>query len=214
MNGRERRVRGAAGRWRQALIGALLVAALGGPVHAAEYEIEVIVFRQEAAQSAGAWRAADTLPNFGAARRLRAPTAEPDANAAPESAAFTSLPPTALRLAGVEKLLNGSPAYEVVAHVGWRQPDAATEPVYIADETAPDGFPAHPRAEGTVRLRAAGSEIRVDSDFVVLADETPVRVQARRNVRGGELHYLDHELLGILLQVTPVAADPATELSD
>jgi len=198
---------------------ALLSAVLwSGAALAEDYEVEVIVFRHTAPQAAGTWASTDSLPDVGAARRLAEPAAaEPGAEPAP----FTRLPSTALRLAGADKLLAGSAAYEIVAHEAWRQPGDAGVAVYVGDQrmespadvAAPGAATAtvlQPRAEGTLRLQVALPDMRVQSDFVVLAGETPVRVRATRNLKSGELHYLDHELLGILLQVTSLTPTPAS----
>jgi len=182
---------------------------------AADYEIEVIVFRHVVAD-AGQWAASQPLPDFGAARRLE------DA-AATEGllppASFVRLPASMHRLAGAEKLLGQAGAYEVLSHAAWRQPDGVAAPVYLADSapaapTQPDGVGLpRPRAEGSVSLQVARPQLRVQTDFVVMAGETPVRVRDSRNLRPGELHYLDHALLGILLQVTevlpPAGGEPA-----
>lgn len=227
------------GKTRRRAAGALAAVTLAwlaaGAVHAEDYEVEVIVFRHTAPQAAGAWASEEALPDFAAARRLAAPddappAVDPATGAAPGAPAFTALPPTSYRLAGAEKLLAASPAYEVVAHAAWQQPGDAGVAVYIGDPayasdalpaagapTAIDGgsalpaAPSRPRAEGSLRLQVALPEMRVQSDFVVLAGDTPVRVKATRNVKSGELHYLDHELLGILLQVTSLAPESPAE---
>jgi hypothetical protein len=64
--------------------------------------------------------------------------------------------------------------------------------------------PSHraPRVEGTVRLRT-GRLLYVDTDFVLYGEETPVRLTESRKVKLKELHYFDHPLYGVLLQVTP-----------
>jgi hypothetical protein len=183
---------------------------------AADYEVEVVVFRHAGADP-GRWALPGSLPDFAGARRL-ATTEE----AVPPPAPFTRLPPETRRLAGAAKRVSGAAAYELVAHESWRQSGAAGVAVYVADAApvpavadalAPTG---RPRAEGSVLLQETPTRLRVVADFLVLAGDTPVRVQANRNLRAGELHYLDHELLGILLQVTevvPAGAAPAGVLS-
>jgi len=191
------------------LFAALVLAlACAVPALAADYEIEVIVFRHVVAD-AGQWAASHPLPDFSTVRRL---ADDAGAEALPPPA-FVRLPATMHRLAGAEKLLARAGAYEILSHVAWRQPDSAVVPVYLADSApgvpnaAEDGLaPVGPRAEGSVSLQVARPQLRVSTDFVVMAGQTPVRVEAVRNLRPGELHYLDHELLGILLQVTEVLA--------
>jgi len=179
----------------------------GAPALAADYEVEVIVFRHVVAD-AGQWSAPQALPDFGAARRLVDEAAGETPLPPP---AFVRLPATMHRLAGAEKLLSGASVYEVLSHAAWRQPDSPVVPVYLADSApavpspAGDGSaPMRPQVEGSVTLQVAKPHLRVLTDFVVMAGATPVHVRDARNLRPGELHYLDHELLGILLQVTEV----------
>lgn len=201
----------------------LALPALAVPAFADDFEVEVIVFRHAAQAAGGAWAATQSMPNTAGARRLGEPeTALPPGT---EPAPFTRLPSSAHRLEGAATLLASSAAYELIAHEAWRQPGDAGTPVLIAetlsaavpaapapDATLTPALPAQPRAEGTVVLQVAEPDMRVATDFVVLAGDTPIRVRATRNLRSGELHYLDHEVLGILLQVTslaPVAPPPA-----
>ena len=203
------------GRAGRALLLAMLWPSLQ-PVLADDFEVEVIVFRHTAQAAAGTWAASETGPALGSARRLADAEEHPAPDAEPMP--FTKLPSTAHRLAGADRLLAGSSVYEVVSHTAWRQPGDAGVAVYLGDEAAmtpeaaaaPDaglGLPApvRPRAEGMLRLQVDATDMRVGTDFTVLAGETPLRVRATRNLRSGELHYLDHEVLGILLQVTPMA---------
>jgi hypothetical protein len=195
-----------------------LALACAAPALAADYEVEVIVFRH-AGSDAGQWAASQPLPDFSATRRL---ADDAGAGALHPLPAFVRLPATMHRLAGAEKLLARAGAYEVLSHEVWRQPDSAVVPVYLADSAAgvPTAgesggvAPIGPRAEGSVTLQVAKPQLRVLTDFVVMASDTPVRVRTARNLRPGELHYLDHELLGILLQVTevlaPLGAAPAS----
>jgi hypothetical protein len=202
-----------AGRVLAALGFALLCAARAV---AADYEIEVIVFRHVVAD-AGQWAASQPLPDFGAARRLEDAVAT---EGLLPPASFVRLPATMHRLAGAEKLLGRAGAYEVLSHAAWRQPDGAAAPVYLADSAPaapaqPDGVGLpRPRAEGSVSLEIARPQLRVQTDFVVMAGETPVRVRDSRSLRPGELHYLDHALLGILLQVTEVLPPAGGEPAD
>lgn len=184
---------------------------------AADYEIEVIVFRHAGAGAEDRSPSGTlAVPPVGQA------LAEPDP-ALPVPAAFSRLPPTMWRLSGAARRLSGSAAYEVLVHEAWRQPGEAHVPVRLADAMpvpdAPDSGsagvpPPQPRVEGSVLLAQAGPRLRVVTDFLVRVGEQAVRVQDARSVRTGDLNYLDHELLGILLQVTevlPPAEASATE---
>lgn len=201
---------------------------------AGNYEIEVIAFRYASTAATGEWSATDSKPDLRAARQL-APAAGGVATADVSSASdlpFVALDPSTYRLAGAEALLRRTAGYEVLAHAAWRQPGDAAQAVYLSDLPAaaaaePAATPPVAQLEGVLRLQVAEPDIRINTDFVVLAGTTPVRVRAQRNVRSGELHYLDHELLGILLQVTaldapttpidavtPSAAAPAGPITD
>jgi hypothetical protein len=110
----------------------------------------------------------------------------------------------------------------VLRHVAWRQPSFAGTPggapsVYLRDESppaagqagapqpAPDagaGIVRSPRFEGTVRLRI-GRYVYFDCDLLFMQESTPIRLFESRRMRLGELHYLDHPLFGVLVQVLP-----------
>jgi hypothetical protein len=173
----------------------------------------------------------EDLPEFG--DELEAPDPEPKAgsdtntdpraNTKPMPVAFHTLPESELRLTGAASRMARDNAVEVLQHLAWRQPSFAGSPggaprVYLRDEAArvaapPEAelaLPSNPgagvvralRFEGTVRLRI-GRYVYFDSDLVFMHEQTPLRLLESRRMRLGELHYLDHPLFGVIVQVLP-----------
>jgi hypothetical protein len=56
--------------------------------------------------------------------------------------------------------------------------------------------------EGAVRVSPAGSGFQLTSSFVLQQGETPLALVETRKIALDELHYLDHPLVGLLIQVT------------
>jgi Peptidoglycan-binding protein, CsiV len=178
------------------------------------YRIEVIGFRYPVAEGAS-WAAAQTAPDFSGAQRLLA-TADTNADTEALSddatpVAYATLAPTALDLAGAYQRLEQNPGYQPVFHTGWWQSASDSRPVYFTDLAAVTADAPVTGFEGTIRLAAAKEGIRVTSNFIVRLPDTAVAINEARNVVAGELHYLDHPLLGLLVQVTPRASPPSVD---
>ena len=87
---------------------------------------------------------------------------------------------------------------------------------YLSDEliTSYDGnsprldlIPS-PMIEGEIQIRI-GRVLYISTDFVKYSDGSPVRIQEQRQVKLREIHYFDHPLFGVLVQVTPyLIAEP------
>ena len=118
---------------------------------------------------------------------------------------WTVLPPSLLRLAPHAKTLSRAGPYEVLLHVGWRQPVNSRHRVRLQA-----GDP--PTLDGALQVLGSGRKMQVQKDFTLLAGENAVRVQGLQQMRAGEFRYLDHALLGMLIQVSPVnsAVEPAS----
>lgn len=167
--------------------------------------VELILFRYTAALEPARWPPATEVPDFSTATALQAGPAEGD------TAWFTALPATALRLANASNALRRAGAYEVLLHTAWRQPGRAGGPLYLRSAPPADG--SAPALEGTLQLRQAGQEIRLNGSFLVQVGEERVQVSPNQNFRPLELRYIDHALLGVLVQMRPVddgeaAAEP------
>jgi hypothetical protein len=204
----------------------LVLALLGSTAFAQEgqetaqsYEVEVIVFKHWQAGGADA-----ELPRSD----VEPPAAERVASLDSAADGMTPLPENALRLQGVYQVLARSKDYQPLLHVGWRQQGLGREQapaVAIPAEWAPgqEEPPAlyglikvykerflhavvdlrHQLADaqqGTAQIQAA------DGSMVAIAPPPAIVHQQERRMRSGELHYLDHPSLGVLIQVTPVEA--------
>ena len=187
-------------RWAGVILLSLLTLAV--PASAApSFTVEVIAFRYSDSAQASMWAADEQAPALGGATPLR----EAVKGEAPDY--FTALPASALRLGGASAVLRKTAGYEVLLHTAWRQPGRAAGPISLSSPVLSDE--AAPALEGTFRLREAGQEIRVSGEFWVLLDTQRVKVSPNQNLRVGELRYIDHALLGLLVQVLPEMPDGA-----
>lgn len=198
----------------------LLLIAMPGAAQARWYQIEIIVFARNT-PDAGAteyWPEDPGTPSITEAQRLLARDIGNEA--------YSRLPGSELSL---ETLYGGLVAsrgqYEPLLHLAWRQPapqDRRTLPVYLS--TGPGSSGAPPRLEGTLKLRV-GRYLHAELDLLltrlepeaagaVPANDTGLpqgpayrsyRLRDHRRMRSGELHYIDHPLMGVLLLVKPHA---------
>jgi hypothetical protein len=73
--------------------------------------------------------------------------------------------------------------------------------------------PIEERVEGTVQI-SAGRLLYVATDFVNYFGESAVRITEQRKVKLKEIHYFDHPLFGVIVQVTPYRIAAPASLSD
>lgn len=210
------------------LRGVLMLMLLLAPGLAAArwYQVDVVVFRYTVASSAGGeeWPAMTELPDFGAGMDLLidlpALADEPrDAQVESETGpiAFKSLERNERRLSDVERRLRNSSEYAPLLSAAWRQPSfgvSGAKRVHLSaidshaaariSQSTDSGVsvPATPGIEGTVTLKVA-RQMSVDIDFIYDHDGTPVRLKAARSMKLREVHYFDHPLFGVLVQVVP-----------
>jgi len=202
--------------WRGGLV-ALLPLMNASAMAAEWYQIEVIAIRYPAGDS-GSWAAAEVLPDFTTATRLvpGSEEAEPDVLT---PVGYRQLPESALKLAGAYQLLARDGALEPLFHAGWYQPAEGSRAVYLSTVSAaalplPDAVtPAaeKPLLEGTVKLALGAAPFRLDSTFIVQTAQTPIVLTETRRLKLDELQYLDHPLVGFLVQVTALATTGDTE---
>lgn len=219
-------------RW---LVLAALLPVLAAPLPASArwYQVEVVVFRHlEGTEGGGEhWPELADLPEFGRAVELITTlpemSDEPLGAAAAGPIAFRSLDREERRLAGVERRLRNAGEYELLFGAGWRQPSfgvARAKWVYVSDVPAArtvelEGGSASfsprvaPRAEGLVRIKVSRL-LHVDVDFLYYHDGTPVRLTETRKLKLREIHYFDHPLFGIVLQVSPYVRPDAPDAED
>lgn len=212
-----------------ALLGMILTA-LAAPVMAQnEYAVEVVIFRHWEAPGDDAefWPRQPRPISQSATKHLV--TLGPVASGA-DAPAFSRLPDTDLQLTGIRQRLEHSKDYKVLLHVGWRQPGlgpASAPAVVLPLNWSPpplpkvsatpagggqnpfDYVPASTRLWGTLHLfQQRYLHFQVDLRFrrgdigsapaggaVMIYPMT----QSRR-MRAGEIHYLDHPVLGVLVQ--------------
>jgi hypothetical protein len=214
------------------LTGLIIVATSASPVVWATnrwYQVEVIVFRHADSElmNREQWPDLESLPDYRDSIRLfvdlpeltdEPPVDGPNEGLAPGPLAFQSLSANQLKMSGVFRRLRNVSAYEAVLHVGWRQPgggQSRARRVYISDDPATfrgiDSDTASlrlgsqdnsRRIEGVIRVRG-GRLLHMDADFTSYGGPAPVRISERRKVKFKELHYFDHPLFGVIVQVTP-----------
>ncbi len=205
------------------------------------YAVEVIVFRHALEASASdteRWPALDSVPDYHGAQEIivnlqdfdNEPLRDkPNEVRIPAPRPFEALPRTDFKMSGVFRTLRNSAMYEPVLHVGWRQPgvgESRARSVYVSDRPASERLEADdsaerlielpitaPRIEGTIRVRA-GRLLYVTADFVNYSENSPTRIRGQRKVKLKELHYFDHPLFGVIVQVTPYRFAPPEEQDD
>jgi hypothetical protein len=204
---------------RKPLLLLLLLLAFAIPAEARWYQIELIVFARNDPRAGATeyWPEDPGTPSLAGAQPLL--------RRAGAGQAFARLPGSELQL---ERLYGGLVAshgrYEPLLHLAWRQPvggDRDALPVHLT--TDPGDSPSPPRLEGTFTL-TRNRYLHADLDLVLRrlerrppgADrdtrEDPsrqsphhqaYRMHDHRRMRSGELHYLDHPLMGVLVLVIP-----------
>ncbi len=187
------------------------------------YQVEVIVFNHnDTAATSEQWPDLESLPDFRDAINLiiDRPPDPPGSVAIPGPLAFQSLRASDLKLSGIYRRLRNLSAYTPILHIGWRQPGLGgnrARSVYISDkprlitDTSPTMLDttSHAAVEGALQIRI-GRLLHIVADFVKYGSESPVRITEQRQVKLKEIHYFDHPLFGVIVQVTPYRiADPA-----
>ena len=136
--------------------------------------------------------------------------------------AFRLVNRSELSLGAVWNKLRGSARYRPFLHAGWRLPglpSSAARPAHVSAHLVDGRSDAaqvaeRPAVHGTVTV-SLGRYLEVAVDLLYhrpSSDEAaspPVapsrfRLVAERRMRSGELHYIDHPLFGVLMQITPL----------
>ncbi|MEJ2620563.1 MAG: CsiV family protein [Candidatus Thiodiazotropha sp.] len=177
------------------------------------YQFEVLIFRRIApgAGSTEGWPLDPGIPNQTDSVRLTR-GALTDAG---KPIAYRALPAEEKRLTGAWGAMRRSRDYRPLYHIAWRQPvaspDQATpihfsvpskrksafeEPLPILEGSIKFGIKRYLHLETDILLRVAedqaGREMGYDPGL------RNYRMQEKRRMRSGKLHYLDHPVLGIL----------------
>ncbi len=160
---------------------------IGAPAQSAIYQVEVIVFERNTPDATAAGGGGG-VPG-------------PSATGVPPRA----LAPSQLLLASAARALKRSGRYTLLVHIGWQQNAEDGRPVRVTSESL--SVEGRPIVDGDVRL-AAGRELTLQALLHCLYNGQDMVLRGDRRLRLGELHYFDHPVFGMLVQVTRVNALP------
>lgn len=182
------------------------VAQQGAPTQS--YNVELLIFRNlSGAETPETWavEAASTeepqdIPDDDlGATEAPAPTAP--------TVSFPSLPPSQMKLSGMEQALRRNRAYEPVAHIGWTQPGFARDAAkYLSVSSL---VPGSSGLQGQVAL-SRGRYLHLTLDLVLDATGQPGEppqqyvLRQTRRMRSNERHYIDSPKFGVIAVITPV----------
>ena len=141
---------------------------------------------------------------------------------------YSALPSSALKLGGANDALARNARTRALVHFGWQQDGNATRPVRLRGrETVRSSDPEHgvlatelPELDGDINLRFGhGVEVHVDALLRVAktdrsghpSGERRFRLNDKRVMNYGELHYIDHPAFGVIVRVDPLDASGPVE---
>jgi hypothetical protein len=196
------------------------------------YEFEVLVFRRidKGAGSTEAWPDDPGISSFENAIPFdtRGSTTLRDNLPIP----YRPLPAEERRLGNIWAAFRNSRNYRPLYHVAWRQqvvdPEQAQSLyLYLPPDSGEPGPYNPPKLEGTLKI-GVKRYLHMEADLLLRLPVTPddgdayfmgpavrsYRLQTTRRMRSGKLHYLDHPVLGVLVQAEryePPAPEPDPE---
>ncbi len=150
-----------------------------------DYDIELILFERSGGGSQEAWPINPGSPDMQNARSL-------EKGAGP----FSIRPASVWQLKNEAARLQATSGITPLIHLAWRQPVASSkdaEPIRLRSSSTG-------KLEGTVKV-SLGRYLHVDLDLLL---DHRYRFQAHRRMRSGEIHYIDHPLMGALVLISPV----------
>lgn len=207
---------GSRGRSGIVLLFAALAATGAARAAPAWVQVEVIAFAYTQADSE-TWAASPELPDLARASALQSAEPERDAPQPEVPVAYRALAPHELKLVGAYKLLARAAGMRPLLHLGWRQPGTDSRDVRLQ---APMAVASDPRAampapppavDGVLRVAPANDDAwRLTAHCMTYAGDTPIAFSETRRLTLDELHYLDHPLFGLLVQVTAVPLPDAS----
>ncbi len=174
-------------------------------------QVEVLVFAYNNPETGSALAPGDAEPNYSGMLL------------GDGGSLYSQLPPESLKLGGANGALARHARTRALLHVGWQQDAGSTRAVRLRGrESVRSSDPERgtlatelPELDGDISLRfGRGVEAHVDALLRVAtrdaagrpAGEQRFRLNTRRIMNYGELHYLDHPALGVIVRVDPVAA--------
>ncbi len=179
-------------------------------------QVEVLVFAYNNPETGSALAPGDSEPNYSGMLL------------GDGGALYSSLPPEALKLGGANGALARHARTRALVHVGWQQDAGSTRAVRLRGrESIRSSDPERgtlatelPELDGDISLRfGRGVEAHVDALLRVAtrdsagrpAGEQRFRLNSKRIMSYGELHYLDHPALGVIVRVDQVEAETPAE---
>ncbi len=203
----------------------LLLTVVATSASARWYQVEVITFQHASGLSTGdeQWPELLALPDFSDTVDLIVDLPEMDdepvsAGSADQHAtpiAFRQLDRGEMHLAGVERRLRNSSSYEVLSATAWRQPSFGVRRarrVYLTDsdlrsltaepEPGSDAALRERHLEGIVSIKVSRL-LHIEVDYLYYHEGSPIRLAETRKAKLREIHYFDHPLFGVIVQVSP-----------
>lgn len=114
------------------------------------------------------------------------------------------------RLGAESNALQRTPGYTPLIHAAWRQNVTGSENAkawYLKSEQ--DIVPGTPTVEGLVKI-SVGRYLHAELDLLVrkkadggVGNFKSYRFTTHRRMRSKELHYIDHPLVGVLIEINP-----------
>ncbi|MDZ7809859.1 MAG: CsiV family protein [Arhodomonas sp.] len=101
--------------------------------------------------------------------------------------------------------MDGSGRYRVLEHLGWIQadlPESRAPWVAVGRGRGGDA----PGLYGGMRVYV-GRYLHVETELRLRDEDTVYPMRTRRRMRSGELHYLDHPILGVIIQTRRLGND-------
>ena len=168
------------------------------------YQVDMILF-------------ATTDPSARTTERWPSDPGQPDLAGATKVGESASIAPRDGNLAQVWDGLDTSGRYRPLAYFRWRQAAGSAGRLSTAalESSVHVGKKGLPEVLGTVALSQDNSvQANVDVLFREMGPNDKAsgeeavkgyRLREQRRLQPGELHYLDHAILGVLIQITPVS---------
>lgn len=195
---------------------ALWLAAPAAMAQSGRIQVEVLVFAYANPDAGAALSPADADPEFSGMLL---------GESGPQ---YAALAPGMLRLGGANDALARNARTRALVHLGWQQDSGATRAVRLRgsaqiSSSAPERgalATSLPELDGDLSLRFGhGVEVHVDALLrVALKDrngkqtgEQRFRLNSKRVLGYGEVHYLDHPAFGVIVRIDPVASAETSE---
>ena len=136
---------------------------------------------------------------------------------------YATAPGSSLKLTGAKLALNQAGGLSPVIHTAWQQPvygRNAARPFYLKSDR--EITPGTPVVEGMIKI-SVRRYLHVDLDLLLRRTTAEVATRAggfqtfrfdeHRRMRSKELHYIDHPLMGMLIEITPLSS-PGSQPAD